>query len=137
MDSVAATLPPRLLLVEDDGELASMLVSILRVEGFRTDVAGDGQQGLHLGLTRPYDVMVIDRGLPAIDGVSLVRRLRERAVTARALLLTSMSSLTDRIEGLDAGADDYLAKPFEVGELAARLRALCRRPLELARELPV
>jgi two-component system, OmpR family, response regulator QseB len=137
MHSGPASVPFRLLLVEDDNELADLLVKILAGEGYAVDLARDGQTGLHLGLTRRYDVMVIDRALPVVDGLSLVRRLRERAITARALLITAMSGVGDLVDGLDAGADDYLIKPFEFKELAARLRALCRRPLELAEVLRI
>jgi two-component system, OmpR family, response regulator QseB len=117
----------RLLLVEDDPELSEMLTETLGDEGYDVDRAADGQRGLHLGLTRTYDVMVIDRLLPALDGLDLLARLRSRAVTARALMLTALGTVADRIAGLDAGADDYLAKPFDLDELSARLRALCRR----------
>jgi two-component system response regulator QseB len=117
----------RLLLVEDDAELSDMLTETLVDEGYHVDQAPDGQRGLHLGLTRPYDVMVIDRLLPALDGLDLVTRLRSRAVPARALMLTALGTLDDRIAGLDAGADDYLVKPFDLDELSARIRALCRR----------
>ncbi|MFI8202959.1 response regulator transcription factor [Streptomyces sp. NPDC085937] len=119
--------PWRLLLVEDDRELAGLLTEVLRDEGYTVDVAPDGQRGLHLGLTRSYDVLVIDRGLPVLDGLDLMRRLRSRPVRSPVLLLTGMGSVSDRVDGLDAGADDYLAKPFDLDELGARLRALCRR----------
>jgi two-component system, OmpR family, response regulator QseB len=122
----------RLLLVEDDRELVELLAAALRDEGYTVDVALDGQRGLHLGLTRPYDVVVIDRGLPALDGLDLLVRLRAKSVRARALILTALGTVHDRIDGLDAGADDYLVKPFDLDELSARLRALCRRSLELA-----
>ncbi|MBF9133203.1 response regulator transcription factor [Plantactinospora sp. S1510] len=117
----------RLLLVEDDAELSDMVTETLVDEGYLVDQAPDGQRGLHLGLTRPYDVMVIDRLLPALDGLNLVTKLRARAVPARALMLTALGTVNDRIAGLDAGADDYLVKPFDLDELSARIRALCRR----------
>ncbi|WP_305789499.1 response regulator transcription factor [Symbioplanes lichenis] len=117
----------RLLLVEDDADLRGMVAETLTDEGYVVDQAPDGQRGLHLGLTRPYDVMVIDRLLPALDGLDLVLRLRSRAVPARALMLTALGTVGDRIAGLDAGADDYLVKPFDLDELSARIRALCRR----------
>ncbi|MFT7837933.1 response regulator transcription factor [Saccharothrix sp. BKS2] len=120
-----------MLLVEDDHELVELLSGALTDEGYAVDVATDGQRGLHLGLTRPYDVVVIDRGLPAMDGLDLLVRLRARSVRARALVLTALGTVHDRIDGLDAGADDYLVKPFDLDELSARLRALCRRALEL------
>jgi two-component system response regulator QseB len=127
----------RLLLVEDDPELSEMLTETLSDEGYTVDQAPDGQRGLHLGLTRTYDVMVIDRLLPALDGLDLLARLRSRAVPARALMLTALGTVADRIAGLDAGADDYLAKPFDLDELSARLRALCRRAPETAGALRV
>jgi two-component system response regulator QseB len=117
------------LVVEDDADLADLLTGALTDEGYLVDQARDGQRGLHLGLTRPYDVVVIDRMLPAIDGLDLLIRLRSRAIPARAILLTALGTVGDRIDGLDAGADDYLAKPFELDELSARIRALCRRAL--------
>jgi two-component system response regulator QseB len=117
----------RLLLVEDDPELSEILTDTLTDEGYEVDQAPDGQRGLHLGLTRSYDVMVIDRLLPALDGLDLLARLRSRAVPARALMLTALGTVADRVAGLDAGADDYLSKPFDLDELSARLRALCRR----------
>ncbi|MGM1059244.1 response regulator transcription factor [Saccharothrix sp. Mg75] len=119
-----------MLLVEDDRELLELLSDSLRGEGYAVDVAADGHRGLHLGLTRPYDVVVIDRGLPALDGLDLLVRLRSRSVRARALVLSALGTVHDRIDGLDAGADDYLVKPFDLDELSARLRALCRRGLE-------
>ena len=127
----------RLLLVEDDRELVELLSAVLRAEGYAVDVAMDGQRGLHLALTRPYDVVVIDRGLPVLDGLDLLARLRSRAVRTQVLLLTAMGGVHDRIDGLDAGADDYLTKPFDLGELSARLRALCRRAAELAAVLRI
>jgi two-component system, OmpR family, response regulator QseB len=127
----------RLLLVEDDRELVALLAAALRDEGYAVDVAQDGQRGLHLGLTRPYDVVVIDRRLPALDGLELLTRLRARAVRARALMLTALGTVHDRIDGLDAGADDYLVKPFDLNELSARLRALCRRTLETSELLRI
>ncbi|HEX8870480.1 MAG TPA: response regulator transcription factor [Lentzea sp.] len=126
-----------MLLVEDDRELVELLAAVLRGEGYSVDIALDGQRGLHLALTRPYDVVVIDRGLPVLDGLDLLARLRSRAVRTQALLLTAMGSVRDRIDGLDAGADDYLTKPFDLGELFARLRALSRRAAELAAVLRI
>jgi two-component system response regulator QseB len=127
----------RVLLVEDDRELAGMLAELLADEGYETDAAHDGQRGLHLGLTGRYDVMIIDRRLPVLDGLELLARLRARGVTTRVLVLSALGELADRVGGLDAGADDYLVKPFEAEELLARLRALGRRDLEGAESLPV
>ncbi|HUQ57655.1 response regulator transcription factor [Lentzea sp.] len=137
ISKVRLTHPFRLLLVEDDRELVDLLAAALRGEGYVVDVASDGQRGLHLALTQPYDVLVIDRGLPVIDGLGLVSRLRSRSLRTQVLVLTAMSSVHDRIDGLDAGADDYLTKPFDLGELTARLRALCRRAAELAAVLRI
>ncbi|WP_399882163.1 response regulator transcription factor [Streptomyces sp. BBFR51] len=122
--------PWRLLLVEDDRELAVMLCEVLREEGYAVDVAADGHRGLHFGLTRHYDVLVLDRRLPVLDGIDLLGRLRSSAIRTPVLLLTAMGTVHDRVDGLDAGADDYLVKPFSLDELSARLRALCRRALD-------
>lgn len=129
--------PWRLLLVDDDRELVGLLSEVLRDEGWAVDVATDGQRGLHLGLSRRYDVLVIDRRLPALDGLDLLRRLRSRPVRSPVLMLTGLGSVPDRVDGLDAGADDYLAKPFALEELTARLRALCRRSLESSEVLRI
>jgi two-component system response regulator QseB len=136
------TNPPtgaRVLLVEDDRDLSTMLAELLGEEGYAVTLAPDGQAGLHLGLVRPWDLLIVDRGLPAVEGVDLVRRLRLRGVAAPALILTARGTVADRVEGLDAGAQDYLVKPFEVVELLARLRALLGRATlgEGAAELPV
>lgn len=127
----------RLLLVEDDRDLGGMLSEVLRDEGYTVDVATDGQQGLHLGLVRRYDVLVVDRRLPGLDGLDLLGRLRSRAVRTPVMLLTAMGAVHDRVDGLDAGADDYLVKPFELDEFNARLRALRRRALETADRLRI
>jgi two-component system, OmpR family, response regulator QseB len=116
-----------LLLVEDDPQLGPLLVEVLSDAGYAVDLARDGQAGLHRGLTRAYEVLVVDRGLPAIEGVDLIRRLRSRGVTTPVMVLTALAAVADRIEGLDAGAEDYLVKPFDIDELLARLRALRRR----------
>lgn len=122
----------KVLLVEDDTELASLLVRVLEAEGYAVTHAPDGQRGLHLALTRDFDVLVVDRGLPAIEGLDLVGRLRGKGVTAPVLVLSARGSTQDRVAGLDAGAEDYLAKPFDLAELLARLRALLRRHRETA-----
>ena len=118
----------RLLIVEDDRALVALLTELLTEEGCFVDVAYDGQQGLHRGLTGSYDAMIVDRGLPVMDGSELVAVLRSRGIATPALLLTARGSVADRVEGLDAGAQDYLVKPFEIPELLARVRALLRRP---------
>jgi two-component system, OmpR family, response regulator len=129
--------PPRLLLVEDDSELTAMLVGLLSAESYEVDVAGDAQRGLHLGLTRTYDVVVLDRRLPAGDGLDLLMLLRANGMVTPTLIVSALGNPADRVAGLDAGAEDYLTKPFDVDELLARLRALRRRHLDTARRLPV
>jgi DNA-binding response OmpR family regulator len=124
-----------LLLVEDDRTLAELLVELLTDEGYAVSVARDGQQGMHLALVRSWDLMILDRGLPAVEGVDLLARLRARGVQTPVMMLTARGTVADRVEGLDAGANDYLVKPFDVEELLARLRALLRRPLDQAEEL--
>ncbi|HKT02297.1 MAG TPA: response regulator transcription factor [Rugosimonospora sp.] len=126
-----------LLLVEDDGELRELLARLLGEEGHRVDTAADGQVGLHRALTRRYGAMIIDRGLPGIDGLDLIRRLRRRGVGTPALVLTAYGAVADRVSGLDAGAEDYLVKPFEVDELLARVRALLRRHIQVAERIPL
>jgi two-component system response regulator QseB len=118
---------PRVLVVEDERELAALLDRLLASVGYQVDVVHDGQAGLHRVLTDRYDALVLDRGLPAIDGLDLLRRLRRSGVTTPVLLLTAYDSVPDRVEGLDAGAQDHLGKPFDVDELLARLRSLLRR----------
>lgn len=137
-EQVAATLPrTRLLLVEDDADLSAMLAGLLDEEGYAVTVARDGQAGLHQGLTGEFDVLVVDRGLPGIEGVDLLGRLRSKGVASPALVLTARGAVADRVEGLDAGAQDYVVKPFDVDELLARLRALLRPVGAGASELPV
>ncbi len=123
---------PRLLLVEDDPELAAMLTDLLAGEGYDVELAGDGQRGLHLGLTREFDLMLLDRGLPAIEGLDLLTRLRAQGRYIPTLVLSALGQPSDRVDGLDAGAEDYLGKPFDIDELLARLRALLRRPRDHA-----
>ena len=124
-------------MVEDDPELAAMLTDLLTGEGYAVELARDGQRGLHLGLTREFDLMLLDRGLPAIDGLDLLGRLRARGRYVPTLVLSALGQPRDRVDGLDAGAEDYLGKPFDVDELLARLRALLRRPRDHADVLHV
>lgn len=115
----------RLLLVEDDPLLGPLTAELLAAD-YRVTLATDGQRGLHLALTGAWDVMVIDRGLPVMDGVALIKALRSKGIATPALILTAFGATLDKIEGLDAGANDYMSKPFDAGELRARLRAISR-----------
>lgn len=117
----------RVLLVEDDPDLQRQLKGALLEAGYAVDVAPDGEEGHFLGETEPYDAAVLDLGLPVIDGISVLERWRKQQVKTPVLILTARDSWTDKVAGLDAGADDYLTKPFKVEELLARLRALIRR----------
>jgi two-component system response regulator QseB len=125
------------LVVEDDPQLSRMLEQLLTLEGYRVEAARDGQRGLHLGLSRSFDVILLDRGLPAVDGLDLLARLRARGIGTPVLILSALGQPQDRVDGLDAGAEDYLTKPFDVDELLARLRALLRRNVDRATELVV
>ncbi len=113
--------------MEDTRPLARSIAQGLAEEGFSVDVAENGEDGLHLASEIPYDAILLDRMLPALDGLTVLRRLRERKVATPVLLLTALGEVGDRVEGLDGGADDYLVKPFAFDELLARVRALVRR----------
>ena len=117
----------RVLVVEDEPRMATLLQRGLREEGYAVDVAHDGTDGLWLGTEQDYDAVVLDVMLPGIDGFDVCRRLRAADRWAPILLLTARLAVEDRVHGLDAGADDYLTKPFSFAELAARVRALVRR----------
>ncbi|MEO5807646.1 response regulator [Devosia sp.] len=117
----------RLLIVEDNLKLSAWLAKLLRAERYIVDCVNDGDDGAHALQTQPYDVAIIDLGLPKMGGIDLIRATRDRGVTVPILILTANDSLSHRVKGLDAGADDYLSKPFEISELEARLRALSRR----------
>lgn len=118
---------PRILVVEDEPRLAAILRDLLTRDGYDVVVASDGQRALHEGLTQEFDVLLLDRGLPVIDGLDVLTRLRGRGVLTPVLVLSALANPADRVEGLDRGAEDYLAKPFDIDELLARLRALRRR----------
>ena len=118
----------KILLVEDDEQMADFIVRGLKEHGHVTDHAANGKDGLFLAAGEKYDVMIIDRMLPSVDGVSIIKMLRSTKNFTPALLLTTMGGIDDRVEGLEAGADDYLVKPFAFVELIARLSALARRP---------
>lgn len=119
---------PWLLLVEDEARLAASVQRGLREEGFRVDIAADAAEGERLGLARAYDGFIVDWRLPLGDGPALVQRLRDAGRTQPVLMLTALGEVEHRVRGLEAGADDYLPKPFAFEELVARLRALLRRP---------
>ncbi len=118
----------RILVVEDEPGIVEFIRQGLSEAGYAVDAARDGQEGLDYALAAEYDVMVIDIMLPKMDGLRLLRELRNRGVKTPVLLLTARDGVEDRVTGLDAGADDYLVKPFAFPELLARLRALLRRP---------
>ena len=117
----------RILVVEDDRKVASFIRKGLTEEGYAADVASDGETGLAMGLDRLHDVIVLDVMLPRKPGFQVVRELRQAKVTTPVLLLTARDAVEDKVQGLDAGADDYLTKPFAFAELLARIRALLRR----------
>lgn len=118
----------RILLIEDDSALCEALRPALEAASFRVDLCSNGTDGLALLTSGAYDVCILDRMLPGLDGLSLLRAARMRGISTPVLMLTALSGIGDRVDGLDAGADDYLAKPFDIRELLARLRALTRRP---------
>jgi two-component system response regulator QseB len=127
-----------LLLVEDDAEVTDRLVRLLSGQSYDVDVASDAQQALHFALTRTHEVVVLDRDMSTTDALELLTLLRTTGGLATpTLLLSALGDPSDRVAGLDAGADDYLVKPFDSGELLARLRALRRRHLDTARWLRV
>jgi len=117
----------RVLVVEDDALLGDAIQAGLKQSGYAVDWMKDGVSAEQALTTEPYAAVVLDLGLPRLSGLEVLRRLRSRNVPIPVLILTAMDTVDDRIKGLDAGADDYLAKPFDMGELAARLRALIRR----------
>ncbi|MFZ5491068.1 MAG: response regulator [Pseudomonadota bacterium] len=117
----------RLLLVEDDAPLAAALTQALREQGFAVNHVSHGAQALRAAVDDPPDLLVLDLGLPDMDGLDVLRRLRAQGNRQPVLLLTARDTLTDKVTGLDLGADDYLPKPFEMAELEARIRALGRR----------
>jgi two-component system, OmpR family, response regulator len=117
----------RALIVEDDRTIAAFLVKGLQEAGFAVDHAADGEAGVELATTVPYDVAVVDLMLPRRDGLSMIQTLRERRIGTPVLILSAKHSVDDRVRGLEAGGDDYLTKPFAFAELLARVQALIRR----------
>ena len=117
----------RILLVEDERDLAAIVKQGLEEDGYTVEVAHDGEEGLYMAENYPADVIVLDIMLPVIDGLTLLGKLRKKGVATPVLLLTARDTVLDKIKGLDTGADDYLTKPFDFGELLARVRSLIRR----------
>jgi len=117
----------RILLVEDDLKIASFILKGLKEAGFASDHATDGEEGLYLALTEPYDTAIIDIMLPKLDGLTLIEELRHKRINTRVIILSAKRSIDDRVKGLQTGGDDYLTKPFSFSELLARIQALIRR----------
>jgi two-component system OmpR family response regulator len=117
----------RILVIEDDLKIASFIIKGLRASGFAVDHATDGEDGLHLALTEPYDTAIIDIMLPKLDGLSLIGKMRKQKVNTPVIILSAKGSIDDRVKGLQTGSDDYLTKPFAFSELLARVQALIRR----------
>ncbi len=117
----------KVLVIEDDAETASFVAEALKRSGHTADCVGTGPEGLQLAMDGSYDALIVDRMLPGLDGVAMVKALRSAGVNTPALFLTALDGVADRVLGLDAGGDDYLVKPFAFSELLARLRALQRR----------
>jgi two-component system OmpR family response regulator len=121
----------KILLIEDDEDLCTALSVTLKKEGFDVDISTGGNDAIYYAASASYDIIILDRMLPLLDGLQILQILRKKNITTPVILVTAMSGISDRIDGLDAGADDYLVKPFDIGELLARIRALVRRPREL------
>ena len=117
----------RILLVEDDNKIAFFIVKGLRAAGYAVDHVPDGENGLHLVLTEPYDAAIIDIMLPKLDGLSLIKKMRTESVHTPVIILSAKGSVDDRVKGLQTGSDDYITKPFAFSELLARVQALIRR----------
>ena len=118
----------KILLVEDEGKIANAVARGLKYEDFDVTIASDGEEALVLGKDEYFDCIILDRMLPLKEGVEVCKELRESNIKTPIIMLTAKSGVNDKVEGLDAGADDYLAKPFSLDELLARIRALLRRP---------
>lgn len=117
----------RILLVEDDSKIASFILKGLKASGYAIDLAEDGERGLHMALTEPYDAAIIDLMLPKLDGLSIIERMRREKIRTPIMILSAKGDVEDRVRGLQAGSDDYLVKPFAFSELLARVQALIRR----------
>lgn len=124
----------RILVIEDERETAKQIVGFLTTRGYEADLATDGNRGLLLGQNSEYAVMVIDRMLPMMDGLAIIRRLRKAQINTPALIISALGEVDDRVRGLRAGGDDYLVKPFAFTELLARIEALARRSATIVKE---
>ncbi|HSB04598.1 MAG TPA: response regulator transcription factor [Thermodesulfobacteriota bacterium] len=122
----------RILLVEDDLKIASFIIKGLKAAGYAVDHAPDGEKGLHMALTEPYDTAIIDLMLPKLNGLSLIEKMRKEKVRTPVIILSAKGSVDDRVRGLQTGSDDYITKPFAFSELLARVQALIRRASGLA-----
>jgi len=118
----------KILLIEDDEDLSRALCYTLKKEGYLVDTCFQGDEAIYYGNSSSYDVIILDRMLPIVDGLTVLQTLRKNNITTPIIMVTAMNGINDRIDGLDSGADDYLIKPFDIGELLARIRALSRRP---------
>lgn len=125
----------RILLAEDEKELSNALVAILKHNNYSVDAVYDGQDALDYGLAENYDVIILDIMMPKMSGLDVLKKLREQGISVPILMLTAKTEIEDRIHGLDLGADDYLGKPFAMGELLARVRAMSRRKSEFTPNL--
>ena len=121
----------RILFVEDDKDLCQALLIHFKSQGYDTDICNNGTDGLFYALQNVYDLMILDRMLPELDGLTLLNTIRKRGIQTPVIMATAMDTLDDKIHGLDEGADDYITKPFAPEELLARIRALTRRPQQL------
>ena len=122
----------KILLAEDEKEMANAITAVLKHNNYFVDAVYNGNDAYNYGLADDYDCIVLDIMMPGMNGIEVLKALREKGIAAPVLFLTAKSDVADRIEGLDAGADDYLTKPFAMGELLARIRAMCRRKSEIA-----
>jgi len=118
----------KILIIEDDEDLSRALCYTLKKEGYLVDTCFQGDEAIYYGNSSSYDVIILDRMLPIVDGLTVLQTLRKNNITTPIIMVTAMNGINDRIDGLDSGADDYLIKPFDIGELLARIRALSRRP---------
>jgi two-component system OmpR family response regulator len=124
----------RILVIEDDQETAEQIVETLAASGYTADVAASGEQGLKQARSTDYAVMTVDRMLPGLEGIGVIRRLREEGISTPALIISALGEIDDRVRGLRAGGDDYLVKPFAFAELLARVEALARRSESVVKE---